>query len=327
MKIIKPGYEIIPNDMDILKKIEMVARVCYKSEDRIKEGSAEKLVSALIKRGHEAMLEHGSFCFLIDNEAYVWFASNISNLEKTTLFKSYLTITRNSSSTRYVISGNVRAWREFFSVYAASMHGLMPEFTRNFIKSNPLLFPEFQKDIRFINFSGMMVPLSDDELVTKEEKLAHQRLSVKFIVDRGVSHEIVRHRPASFGQESTRYCNYIKDDFGGEIAVIKPFYLEEGTHGYTVWKGACETAETAYFNLLNWGCSPEEARGVLPTHLKTEVVMTATLSEWVHFFNLRALGTTGAPHPQMRQVAAPLLEDMKTIESEIFEDLEVKTNG
>lgn len=307
--------------MDVLKKIEMVARVCYKSEGKVKEGSAEKLVSGLIKRGHGAMLEHASFCFLMDLYTYRWFIDHIGDLENTTNFKSYLSI---SSYGRYVISGNVRAWREFFAACLSRYYNL-PKFIEPFINCNPVLFPEFIEDVRFVYEYGTLTVLNDDQL-TPQEKLKHQRMTVKFTVDRGISHEIVRHRPSSFGQESTRYCNYIKDDFGGEIAVIKPFFLEEGTDGWNHWKTGCEEAEKAYFNLLNWGCTAQEARIVLPTGLKTEIVMTATLSEWVHFFNLRALGTTGAPHPQIKEVALPLLKESIQLLPEVFGDLEVSKN-
>lgn len=216
MQIIKAGYEIVDslNGAEILKKIEKVARVCYKSEDKIGEGTAEKMVRALIKSNHLAMLEHFSF-------------------------------------------------------------------------------------------------------------------SVKFIVDRGVSHEIVRHRVASFAQESTRYCNY--GTKGGEITVIEPFYLmvdgvnvstDNWSERYGAWVSACEEAEKSYLRMIADGASPQEARAVLPTSLKTEVVMTANLREWRHFFSLRACGATGKPHPQMLEVAVPLLKEVKELIPVVFDDLE-----
>lgn len=155
-----------------------------------------------------------------------------------------------------------------------------------------------------------------------ESILEHETLTIKFIVDRGVSHEIVRHRIASFAQESTRYCNYSQDRFNSEITVIRPFYLEVDTEGYKNWKNSCETAEKEYFNLLNYGCTPEEARAVLPNSLKTELVMTANLREWRHFFNLRALNKTGKAHPQMLEITRPLLKTLKEIIPIIFDDLE-----
>ena len=206
MKIINPYTEILtPLDgQAILQHIELCGRVCYKSEDKITDTSAAKFVAGIIKRGHEAVLEHFD-------------------------------------------------------------------------------------------------------------------ITVKFVCDRGVSHEIVRHRMASYCQESTRYCNYSKEGFGGEITVIRPFYLVEGTEGWQYWKEACWTAERRYFELLNWGCTPQEARAVLPTSLKTEVVMTANLREWRHFFKLR---TAPAAHPQMREVAIPLLHQMRSQVPVIFDDIE-----
>ena len=208
MKIVQAGYEILDNlnGQEILEKIERVARTCYKSEDKIEEGTAERMVRALIKRGHEAMLEHFSF-------------------------------------------------------------------------------------------------------------------SVKFIVDRGVSHEIVRHRMASFAQESTRYCNYSKN---GDIAFIRPVFFLEDTPEMDNWVENCIKSEKIYLYLLREGRTPEEARAVLPNSLKTELVMTANLREWRHFFKLRAVGTTGKPHPQMSEVASPLLKELKEIIPVVFDDLEVE---
>ena len=208
MQAIK-AYTQIYNDFDgqkMLEKIEQVARTCYKSEGKIKEGSAAKMVASLIKSGHEAMLEHAS-------------------------------------------------------------------------------------------------------------------VTVKFVVDRGISHELVRHRLASFAQESTRYCNYSKDDFGSEITFIIPEYLEYKSEDWNIWKESMKQAEDAYFKMLDFGLSPQQARAVLPNSLKTEVVMTANLREWRHFFKLRALGTTGKPHPQMLEVTVPLLEDMKNLIPVVFDDL------
>lgn len=205
MKIIDPSVEIrLPmSGADMLRQVELCGRVCYKSEDKITDTSAEAFVRGIIKRGHEAVLEHAS-------------------------------------------------------------------------------------------------------------------LSAKFVCDRGVSHEIVRHRLAAYCQESTRYCNYSKEGFGSEITVIKPLFLEKGKQGYQMWKRACEVAEMAYFDLLDWGCTPQEARAVLPNSLKTEVYMTADLREWRHFFKLR---TSTAAHPQMREVALMALRQMQAAVPVIFDDI------
>ena len=155
-----------------------------------------------------------------------------------------------------------------------------------------------------------------------EAVLEHCSFTVKFICDRGVSHEIVRHRLAAYCQESTRYCNYSKYRFSNEITVIEPIYLKPGTKGYERWKEACSDAEDAYFDLLEWGSSPQEARAVLPNSLKTELVMTADIREWRHFLRLRC---SKAAHPQMREIATQLLEmvyrEMPVLFGDIWEEL------
>lgn len=150
--------------------------------------------------------------------------------------------------------------------------------------------------------------------------LEHASMTVRFTVDRGVSHELVRHRIASFAQESTRYCNYNKDKFGREITVVQPPF-DENSIAYEAWRYGCIVADCCYHGMLAAGAPPEIARSVLPHSLKTEVVMTANMREWRHFFQLRALGTTGKPHPQMVQVAMPLLRECAEAMPELFGDL------
>ena len=154
-----------------------------------------------------------------------------------------------------------------------------------------------------------------------EAMIEHSSLSVKFIVDRGVSHELVRHRIASFAQESTRYCNYGKDKFGKEITVIEPCFFSPMSDSYTFWKHAMESAETHYFNLLDGGATPQEARSVLPNSTKTEITITANYREWRNFFKLR---TAKAAHPQMREVTIPLLKELKEKLPIIFDDIEAE---
>jgi len=151
-----------------------------------------------------------------------------------------------------------------------------------------------------------------------EAMIEHSSLSVKFIVDRGVSHELVRHRIASFAQESTRYCNYAKDKFGNEITVIKPLFFIEGSEQYDFWEHAMENAESYYFSLLESGATPQEARSVLPNSIKTEITITANYREWRNFFKLR---TAEAAHPQMREVTIPLLAELKERLPIIFDDI------
>lgn len=154
-----------------------------------------------------------------------------------------------------------------------------------------------------------------------EAVIEHASATVKFTVDRGVSHEIVRHRMASYAQESTRYCNYAKDKFGEEITVIEPCFFEKGTLQWEAWEEGCKAAEKSYFALLAAGTTPEKARTVLPNSLKTELVMTANMREWRHFFKLR---TDKSAHPQMREVALLLLAYFKGQIPVLFDDIEVE---
>lgn len=206
MKIIEPSYEILDklDGLAILEKIERIARVCYKSEDRIGPGTAESLVRLLIDRGHEAMLEHYGF-------------------------------------------------------------------------------------------------------------------SVKFVVDRGVSHELVRHRIASYAMESTRYCSYGNQN---EITVIVPSWMKNGTErefeSQQQWLISLGQAQNSYLEMLGNGCSPQEARAVLPNSLKTEIVVTANLREWRHIFKLR---TSAAAHPDMRFIMRKLCLDLKEQVPVVFSDI------
>lgn len=151
-----------------------------------------------------------------------------------------------------------------------------------------------------------------------ESVIEHEKITVCFVVDRGVSHELVRHRIASFSQSSTRYCNYSNDKFGNEITVINPFFFDENSEEYKVWHSCCKTAEVDYIRLIGLGRSPQEARSILPNSLMTEVVTTFNLREWRHFFRLRC---DAAAHPQMRQVAIPLLCYFREVIPILFDDI------
>jgi thymidylate synthase (FAD) len=148
--------------------------------------------------------------------------------------------------------------------------------------------------------------------------LEHASITVRIITDRGVTHELVRHRLASYSQESTRYCNYSKDKFGGEITVIEPTWLagQESTKQYEEWATQMLYTENGYFTLLKMGWTPQQARAVLPNSLKTEIVMTANIREWKHVFNLRA---APAAHPQMRQLAQSMLDGFHEKMPTLFE--------
>lgn len=151
-----------------------------------------------------------------------------------------------------------------------------------------------------------------------ESVIEHAICTVLFIIDRGVSHEMVRHRIGSYSQESTRFCNYQDQRFGHEITVVEPFYLV-GTDAYQAWKEACESCERGYMRLLGAGLEPEEARSVLPNSLKTEIVTTYNMREWRHFFRLRC---SPSAHPQMRQVTIPLFLLFRRSLPPLFSDID-----
>lgn len=164
-----------------------------------------------------------------------------------------------------------------------------------------------------------------------EAMLEHSVLSVKFICDRGISHELVRHRLASFAQESTRYCNYSKDKFGNELTFIEPFFFCQRGVGnrdnnslYNIWLDECESAEKAYLKMLELGATPQEARSILPNSIKTEIIVTMNYREWRHFFKLRAARFTGSAHPQMEEITIPLLNEVKKLIPVVFDDIVVE---
>lgn len=300
-----------------LEKIELIGRTCYKSEDKITEDSAPRFIENLIKRGHEAMLEHATFIFEVDDVAY-------GDIQRTNIFfeesgseKAHLRFTRCGG--RLVVSGNVRAWRDYIKKhYEFFKH--IEGYMVSFIDDNESLFPEFHREDCVRTFNGEFKQITVDDL-TDEEKLIHCDLTVKFVTDRGISHEIVRHRIASYAQESTRYCNYTKDKFNNELTFIIPDFLEYGSEGFKIWKEQMKQAEKAYFAMIEVGHTPQEARDVLPTSIKTELIMTANLNEWRHFFKLRAANQTGKAHPQMLEITQPLLDDVKKLIPTVFDDI------
>lgn len=205
MRIIEPYFEIMDevNGLEILKKIERFGRICYKSEDKITDGSAQVFLKNILKNGHESVVEH-------------------------------------------------------------------------------------------------------------------EKISVKIVCDRGVTHEIVRHRIASYSQESTRYCNYSDDKFGSELTFIRPIFWEKDTEKMHIWERSMQNIEDLYNKLIEMGAQPQEARSILPNSLKTEIIVTMNLREWRHFFKLR---TSKRAHPQMRQIASQLLIELKEKIPVIFDDI------
>ena len=153
-----------------------------------------------------------------------------------------------------------------------------------------------------------------------EAMIEHSQLSVKFVTDRAIANELVRHRLCSFAQESSRYCNYSKDKFGNEIKVIVPDELENDVVNYSIWYESCTHAENAYMALLSNNVKPEFARNVLPLSTATEIIVTANIREWRQIFKLR---TSAFAHPQMRKLMRELLSELKSKIPVLFDDIAV----
>ena len=154
-----------------------------------------------------------------------------------------------------------------------------------------------------------------------ESVIEHEKVTVRIICDRGVTHEIVRHRIASYSQESTRYCNYSADKFGNELTFIRPFYWNDEPEKMEAWLCHMKLTEETYMQLIKLGASPQEARAILPNSLKTEIVVTMNVREWRHFFKVRC---SPAAHPQMREVAIPILKKFQEIIPVVFDDIQVE---
>ena len=328
MKIINAGYELI-DEPSITKKIERVARVCYKSEDKIDEGTDITMCHSLIDRQHTAMLEHGNLVLEVGEQEYSLIETIRSFMENMVdkgdenkkCFLRYTNCADESknysvSNLHYVVSGNIRAWYEFMQ-YANSVNALPIQlynlvnyavnniFDIDVTEFDSVVFDTYDTNDFYAKVITDMSTLSD------EERIVHETFSVLFTSDLLIQRELVRHREASFAGESTRYCNYSLDKFGNEITVIKPCFCNEESTMYKEWKMAMADSEIHYFELIKLGATPQEARDALPVATKCDTVVTTNLSEWKHIFNLRACDSTGPAHPKMKEIMIPLFKEMR----------------
>ena len=331
MKIIKPEARIIPKGDNPYKFIEMIGRTCYKSLDKITDDSAVKFVKGLVDRKHYAMLEHYWVHIIINalqsdvEEALERYADDLKLYGGVSEFDKFVQVT---GLNRTYVSAPLRVFLEFdekvdmFTHRNNHNYSLIDRAMADISRKFPELF---DTEKWYINEDYEPVEvLEEDEFIesmqndfedcgyasTVQEPMKHRTHTVLFVCDRGVSHEFVRHRVCNFAQESTRYCNYSKDKFGNEITVIKPCFWTENTAKYTAWEDAMKLAERYYFDLLDYGATPQEARSVLPNSLKTELIITANEVEWQHIIDLRFSGVTGAPHPQMKEAMSKIVENL-----------------
>ena len=275
MKIIKPNAIEI-KQTDLLKHIELCGRTCYKSEDKITDGSAEKFVTMLRKHAHGAMLEHGTVYLEIPNEDVFQANDVVKELQ--------------------LVKGQ---WVRLASIVREPLPHSKTTFSDNSVCITTNYRVIVENNIEWLMEKYQCAPTEHHP----------KRRTFKITCNRGVSHEFVRHRVFSFAQESQRYVNYSKDKFGNEIKVIEPNVLSfnscDDMSSYLVWRKACEDAERAYFWLLENGATPQEARDVLPNATATELIMTGFESDWEHFFKLRCAKDA---HPQAQEVANMIKE-------------------
>jgi len=303
MKLIKQSYKILNNN-NSLKDIELAARTCYQSFDKISEdnSSAIKLVTNLLERKHYAMLEFGENIILnVDKELLI----ELLNYAHKPFYKGFnITI----SNTRCLLSFNPRTAIEFLEYIEyitnyCTQNNIIRKLCQS-IKNNlpPLLTSKFD----WINGNDWYPVLGQKLLVSKLERNVHETLTVKFITSRSIANELVRHRLCSFAQKSSRYC-----DEKGDIEFIEPCWLENSTlipkHWFTM---GLFNVEKIYQTLRRHDWKPEQAREVLPLSLATEIVIKASLQEWKHIFSLRC---DKAAHPMMRSLLCPLMEEFNRI--------------
>lgn len=305
MKLIKPSFKIWnqPAGLEgVYKQIEKVGRVCYKSEDKMTEDSAKPFVERMTKSGHGAMLEHGTVYLKVTNKGL-----SLDNYDKNQVENKYIS-----------------------NPYSKVIFGKYPKYNSYEEKLEATQEVYITTNYRVLVENGW---LDDLQYICEPTEFHEKRVTVKFICDRGVSHEFVRHRVMSFAQESTRYCNYSKDKFGNELTFIIPNWLDIPEGNYEIpafWdKETCKLmskyagdentyasiqtflsgiglSEQQYLSLIEDGWKPQQARAILPNALKTELVVTGFVSDWKHFLFLR---TPMNAHPQARELAIPLQEE------------------
>lgn len=320
MKIVEQRYQFV-KEKDPLKLIEVCGRVCYKSEDKITEDSAKRFVQMITKAGHYSVLEHANICFGIHEEAldYIQLSEHSKFLQTTW------------GERRCLVSGNFRAWLEFFQ---KELFDRLPTIIKGIWDYLNFEYPTIFPAPPSFNIPGIITVIAEDQMAPFE-KLTHATRTCRFITNRAMTHEMVRHRPWAYSQESTRYVKY-----GGNMEFILPVWFdsiwvgdwfdreeawlsrfgkrdEDWMAAPALWLWTCETAELNYQSLISIHKQrPEQARGVLTHDLKTEIVCTAPLAEWKHMLDLR---TNKAAHPQIRALMKPVLVELQKELPEIFE--------
>lgn len=297
MRVIEPSVTILDelDQQSLPVRIEFCGRICYKSEHRIDAESAIPFVRRMAEHGHNSVLEMGVTTFRLSCPK--------REIVDTFFFRQpkFLHIDR-LGPTELLSTASVRAYIEM-----AMQHGddaIAMAVAQQLKAEHPYFFEtrSLPSCPQAATISLTKVPLAEIEQLPGEQLGKHRFLAVKFIVNRAVTHELVRHRPCTFLQESQRYCRYSADKFGNEVTFIKPLFFDEASPEYVIWKQSMEAMEAQYLRLLETA-TPQAARTVLPNSCKTEIIVYANLAEWRHILTLR---TSAAAEPSMREVMIPL---------------------
>lgn len=327
MKLIEQSATIV-QAINPVFLIEEAGRTCYKSEDQvgcatdqdcfIEDGrnvcancpqhSSTRFIRSLIKRGHTSVLEHGTISLRIFPQFHRFIPDK------------YMVVDRFLDEIH--VTGNFRSWRNWLMEPTKCVGD---EVLRQSVLD--VLMENYGPAFIDIKWENTEEPLCRVDIIEpeyepwpNEKRDRHTRMSIRFVTNRGVSHELVRHRVGSFSQESTRYVKY-----DGEMEFILPVWLE-GSEDLTsgvgkLWVDSMANAEESYRFLLDQGWRPEQAREVLPNSLKTEIVVTMSLSEWRAFFDQRFFGRTGRPHPQMEDLAGKAFAESSRLYPGRFDDM------
>ncbi len=310
MRIIEPSFTILDelDQQSLPIRIELCGRICYKSENRIDSDSAIPFVQKMAENGHNSVLEMGVVSLVITCAT----PAPIQALFY--LQPKFLQIDRLDTN-RLLLTGSIRTFREMLLFHPED--AISRAIVLFLMHKHPYFFESLSITNEPEGTGGVTIDkmaLKDIERLEAPLCAKHRYLAVKFVVNRAVTHELVRHRPCTFLQESQRYCRYSADKFGNEVTFIKPVFFEEQSEEFAVWKQSMEAMEAQYFRLLQTS-SPQAARTVLPNSCKTEIIVYANLLEWRHILSLR---TTPAAEPSMREVMIPLSRELQSRYPAIF---------
>ena len=315
MKVIEPYFEILDalDRQSLAVRIEVCGRICYKSEDKITPESAEPFIRGIIKHGHNSVTEMAVLTLrvLYDSQSV---ASQFFNL-----IPKFLLVDRVAKK-ELLITGSVRGFRELYQSNPSVK--MVKAITELLARKHSLFYEDLLPKRGLTEQEGVRVEkvsLAEVDGLSADLFAKHRHIAVKFFVNRAITHEIVRHRPVSYLQESQRYCRYSQDKFGSQVTFIKPMFFADGSEEYRLWEKAMLDTEKIYLRLLETS-TPQAARTVLPNSCKTELIAYANLLEWLHIFKLR---TAKGAEPSMREIMNPLFLKFQKMYPSVFAEQQI----